>query len=158
MCNCRMEDKKATHVPTLWFFALGTAIAASLASFYFIEIVGNPAAPLCWIERMMMFGIVLILLVGILTRDEKLKYYILAFLLVGIPAALYQQLVHWDLIPTAIQPCSVSFVCTTKFFNLFGLITQATLCLSAFIVIGICVFLAKFSSKKPHSVLLHTRK
>lgn len=143
-----MNDKHSIRVPFLWFIALLTAIAASLASLFFIEILGNPVAPLCWIERMMMLGLVLVLLVGILTRDEKLKYYVLAFLLVGIPAALYQQLVHWDLIPTAIQPCSVSFVCTTKFFNLFGFITQATLCLSAFLIIGVCVFTAKFSSKK----------
>lgn len=122
-----------------WVVALG----ATLASIYFIEISGNPAAALCWFERMLMFGLLLILTVGILRKDKNVKYYCLPFIIFGIPSATYQQLVHWGVINVANRSCTVSVICTTKFFELFGFITQATLCLTAFIIIALCLWKIK---------------
>ena len=123
-----------------FYVAWGTALAASAASVYFIEILGNPAATLCWINRMLMFGIFLALSVGAFTRDHGAWRYTVPFLAIGLPVALYQQLVHWDIIHIVPKVCSVSVVCATKFFNLFGFISQATLCLTAFTVIAVCVW------------------
>ena len=116
-----------------------TSLLASAASFYFIEILGKPAAPLCWFERMLMFGLLLIFTVGIIRRDHNLKYYAIPFLILGIPSAAFQQAVHWNIIKLPLLPCNVGIVCTTKFFELFGFITQATLCLTAFLVIALCL-------------------
>lgn len=127
---------------TAWLVSL----LASLASIYFIEILKNPAATLCWFERMLMFGIFLILTVGIIRKDVSVRFYTIPFLILGIPSALFQQLVHWGIIHLAIQSCSVSTVCTTKFFNLFGFITQATLCLSAFLIIALVLWSKKIKS------------
>lgn len=116
------------------------SLFATLASIYFIEIQGNPAASLCWFERMLIFGVFLILTVGILKQDTNAKYYAIPFVVLGIPSALYQQLVHWNIIQIDSTSCSISSVCSTKFFELLGFITQATLCLTAFIVVGICLY------------------
>lgn len=132
----------ASTIKTSHYVAWGMALVASLASVYFIEIVGNAAATLCWIERMLIFGIFLVLSVGILLKDERMHKYALPFVVLGLPVALFQQLVHWDIIKLAAESCSVSVVCTTKFFDLFGFISQATLCLTAYIVIGICLYMA----------------
>lgn len=123
--------------------AWGISLAAVLASIYFIEIVGNKAAPLCWFERMLMFGLFLNLSVALYRNDDQVKYYALPFLVLGIAGAAYQQLVHWNIINLSLQPCSESYVCTTKFFELFGFITQATLCLAAFVGIGVLLWLRK---------------
>lgn len=127
----------------LFYVAWVTALSATLASVYFIEIVGNPAATLCWFERMLMFGLLLILTVGIVRHDTNLRFYALPFLLLGIPSALFQQLVHLNVIKVVAQSCSVSVVCTTKYFELFGFVTQATLCLGAFLVVAFCLWKTK---------------
>ncbi len=132
-------EKNLKPISIYAYAAWTTSLAASIASLYFIEIKGNPAAPLCWIERMLMLGLLLILTVGILKRDLNMKWYAVPFLLLGIPSAMFQQLVHWNIINLPIQPCSTGFICTTKFFNLFGFITQATLCLTAFLIITYCL-------------------
>jgi disulfide bond formation protein DsbB len=119
------------------------ALFAGAASVYFIEILHNPAGALCWFDRMLVLGLLLILTVGIFYRDHHARRFSVPFLLLGIPSAAYQQLVHWDIIHVAPASCTVSVVCTTKFFNLFGFITQATLCLTALVVIAICLALAK---------------
>ncbi len=137
-----MEKKLSITKPYL-YAAWATAFAATLASIYFIEVKGNPAASLCWFERMLMFGTLLVLTVGILKKDRNVPNYVFPFLLSGIPAAIYQQLIHWNFISVEQQSCSISFICTTKYFNLFGFITQATLCLTAFLLIGFFTWKAK---------------
>lgn len=131
-----MNAEKERERSTLLYASWVTAFAATLASVYFIEIKGNPAASLCWFERMLMFGTLLILTVGILKKDRNISAYVFPSLLFGIPAAAYQQLIHWNVIDATQQACSASVVCTTKYFNLFGFITQATLCLTAFLLIA----------------------
>ena len=133
-------DKNTKSLNIYAYLAWTMALLATAASIFFIEIKGNPAAPLCWIERMLMLGLLLILTVGILKRDINLKYFSVPFLLLGIPSAAYQQLVHWKLINLPLVPCSAGFVCTTKFFEIFGFFTQATLCLTAFLFISFCLF------------------
>jgi disulfide bond formation protein DsbB len=132
----------------LLYFAWITALSAVGASVYFIEISGNPAAFLCWFERMLIFGLLLLLTVGIIRRDTAVKFYSIPFLVLGILSSLYQQLVHWNFIKVPIQSCGESIVCTTKFFELFGFVTQATLCLSAFVLIALFLWKLKPRSGK----------
>lgn len=124
------------------------ALFASLASIYFIEIVGNPSATLCWFERMLMFGAFLVLTVGLINEDNTVYKYVTPFVLLGIPSALFQQLIHWNIIYIPPQPCGTSAICTTKFFELFGFITQATLCLTAFLVIAWCMWKLRIKVNK----------
>lgn len=128
--------------PTPLYVAWTTSLLASAASFYFIEILKKPSAPLCWFERMLMFGSFLVLSVGLWDRDRQVWRYVAPFVVFGTPAALYQQLVHWDVIHVNATSCSVSgpIACTTKYFNLFGFMTQATLCLTAFVIIGVSMW------------------
>lgn len=116
------------------------ALFATLASIYFIEIVGNTAAPLCWFERMLIFSVLLTLSVGIVRNDRNVRYYALPAVILGSLSASYQQLVHWGIFSSGSGTCSTSFVCSTKFFEVFGFVTQATLCLVAYIVVGVCLF------------------
>ncbi len=122
-------------VPASMWVGAGMALAAFGASVYFFEIVGYQASSLCWLNRMLMLALFLVIGTGIVSRDTGAWRYTVPFLVIGLPVALFQQLVHWNVIPLGIQQCGTSFVCTTKFFNLFGFISQATLCLVAFVVV-----------------------
>lgn len=126
-----------------------TALLASAASVYFIEILHNPVATLCWIDRMLIFSLLLVLTVGIFDRDRRVVRYTVPFLALGLPLSFFQQLVHWDVIHLNPQACSVSVVCTTKYFNLFGFITQATLCFVAFAVIAVSMYLISDRHSRP---------
>ena len=129
------------NLPTPAIVAWIMALLASAASVYFIEILHNPVATLCWVDRMLVFSLLLVLTVGILDRDRRVVRYTIPFLALGWPLSFYQQLVHWDIIHVNPQSCTISVVCTTKYFNLFGFITQATLCFTAFVVIAVSMYL-----------------
>lgn len=133
--------KKSKALPTAIYVAWSITLAATLASVYFIEILGNPAAALCWFNRMLVLGLLLVLTVAILVRDTKVWRYSIPFLALGLPVSLFQQLVHWDVIKLAETTCSNAAVCTTKYFDLFGFVSQATLCFAAFAGVAICMWM-----------------
>lgn len=129
----KTTDLKKGYMYGAWI----TSLLATAASIFFIEILGNPVATLCWVERMLILSLFLLLTVAIIDNDVRVKRYSLPFLILGIPAATFQQLVHWDIIKIAQESCTVGYVCTTKYFELFGFVTQATLCLTAFLLIAV---------------------
>jgi disulfide bond formation protein DsbB len=116
----------------MWIGA-GISLAAFGASVVFFEIMGFQASSLCWVNRMLMLALLLVVGTGIVTRDTGAWRYAAPFLVIGLPLALFQQLVHWEVIDLGIQQCGASLVCTTTFFDLFGFVSQATLCLVAFV-------------------------
>lgn len=140
--------KNTRTLPPPIYIAWGIALAATLASVYFIEFLGNPAAALCWFDRMLVLGLLLMFTVAIFIRDTKVWRYSIPFLALGLPASFFQQLVHWDVIQLAQTTCSSATVCTTKYFNLFGFISQATLCFAAFAGIAICMWLLSRNQDK----------
>ena len=131
------------NLPSSYYIAWAMALLATAASVVFIEILKNPVAWLCWFERMLIFGLLLVLSVGLFTKDLDVWKYVLPFVVFGLPAAAYQQLIHWGVIAVESQSCTVGFVCTTKYFEIFGFITQATLCFTAFAVIAACMWHVK---------------
>ncbi|HEX2849906.1 MAG TPA: hypothetical protein VHN98_05100 [Acidimicrobiales bacterium] len=128
--------------PTALWVAWAMSLVASAASFYFVEILGKPSASLCWLERMLIFGLFLLFSVALWTNDRFVWRYAVPFIVFGLPAAAYQQLVHWDIVHVGGTSCAASggIVCTTKYFELLGFITQATLCLTAYVVVAACVW------------------
>ncbi len=138
-----MPKSTPTTMPTAIYVAWGTALAATLASVYFVEISGNPSATICWINRMLMFSLVLVIGTGIINRDHNVTRYAWPLVIVGLPLAILQQLVHWDIISITTATCTPnSIFCGSKYFNLFGFISQATLCLTAFVVMAVALWLA----------------
>ena len=136
-------DSKDLENPTALWVAWATSLAACAASFYFIEIQGKPSASLCWLERMLLFGLLLVFSVALWTRDRFVWRYAVPFVMFGLPAAAYQQLVHWNVVHAGGTSCSAgggAIVCTTKYFELLGFITQATLCLAAYVVVAVCMW------------------
>lgn len=138
-----MQTSSPSKLPSSLWVAWATSLLAVAASIYFIEILGKPAASLCWVNRMLMFGVLLILSTGIIRSDREVWRYTVPFLAVGLPVSFFQQLVHWNIIHVTPKACSLSYVCTTKFFNLFGFISQATLCLTAFTVVAVCMVMVR---------------
>jgi len=67
-----------------WFIAL----ASTLASLFFSEVMDLTPCVLCWYQRIFIFGLAIILLVGILTHDPYVIRYAMPFSLIGLLFAL----------------------------------------------------------------------
>ncbi|PFQ63058.1 disulfide bond formation protein B [Bacillus cereus] len=133
-----MKSKIITRIQFLYvsFFISFLSIIGSL---YFSEILGLKPCDLCWYQRIFMYPIPLIVLVSILTNDDKVKNYIRGFSLVGLLIAMYQYIIQ--LSHTKSSFCSIKSDCSTIQVEWFGFITLPLLSFFAFSIIFMFSFL-----------------
>lgn len=119
---------------SLYYGFFGDPIANLKNGTYFLTVNGFNPCTLCVYARILMYPLVIISLVGILTKDRKFTNYIIPFTLIGIPLEIYHYMLQRLPIEnifdcTKVNPCSAFYV------QYFGFISIPFLCLTAFIVI-----------------------
>jgi hypothetical protein len=77
-----------------------------------------------------------ILLVGLVLRDRRVRWYALPFVVVGAPLSLYHWLVERVDFFAKSSSCSAEAPCTVPWFQELGYVTLAFMALSAFLLIG----------------------
>lgn len=126
--------------PYLAYVAWLQALIATSGSLYFSEVMHYPPCVLCWYQRILMYPLVIIMAVGIVLRDRKIRYYVLPLALIGFSIALYQNLLTYGVIEEGFSPCTLGVSCTTRWINWLGFITIPLLSMTAFTMITICMF------------------
>lgn len=121
----------------LILIALIAAWAATLGSLYFSEILNFIPCSLCWYQRILMYPLAVILLVGLIRRDEGIFYYVLPFSVIGVILSTYHYLLQKTDIFTSSAVCDTGIPCTTTWINLLGFITIPFLALIAFLIISV---------------------
>jgi disulfide bond formation protein DsbB len=125
---------------SLVYIAWVQALVATLGSLFFSEVMGFVPCTLCWYQRILMYPLVIILTVGILLRDTKLRYYVLPLSIFGLAIALYHNVLHYGLIPEdSFGTCTAGVSCTVRWFEWFGFISIPQLSLGAFTIITVCI-------------------
>jgi disulfide bond formation protein DsbB len=126
--------------------AFGPAIAALLGSLYFSEIAGFIPCELCWYQRILMYPIVVILLVGIFNDDWLLPKYVLPLSITGFLVSSYHYGLQNHIFGSTV--CSAGVSCATREINVFGFITIPFLAGIAFFLITLCMFGANWAYKQ----------
>jgi disulfide bond formation protein DsbB len=134
-------SKRGTWQEYLPYLAFGTALVATLGSLYYSEIVGFIPCTLCWYQRILMYPLILITLVGILTRDERLPHYVLPLSAIGLGFSIYHYLIQLGVIEHT-GVCAVGVPCNARYVNYFGFVTIPFMAGTAFAIITVSMALA----------------
>lgn len=121
-------------IPYIVFFI---SFISLLMSLYFSEIMKLPPCTLCWYQRIAMYPIVPITIVGIILKDKRLPEYILPISVIGLLLAFYHNLLVWGIIPEIAAPCTAGVPCNVQQFVLFGFFTIPLGSFIAFAIITI---------------------
>lgn len=87
-----------------------------------------------------MYPLVVIIGIGIATRDTRWKMYALPLALIGLTVSIYQNLLYYGVIPENLSPCMQGVSCTERQIEWLGFITIPLMGLMAFIAISVCIF------------------
>jgi disulfide bond formation protein DsbB len=118
--------------------ALAFVVAAltTAGSLYYSLVAHFIPCELCWYQRIAMYPLTAILLVGLVRRDSAVRWYALPLIAIGAPLSLY----HWlvERVPAFAETSSCSAVapCTAPYFQELGFVTLAFMALSSFLLIG----------------------
>lgn len=129
---------------TSWYLyaAWAMALIATVTSLYLSDVAKIPPCNLCWYQRIFMYPLVIILGVGIASRDALIHKYAMPFALLGGLVALYHNLLQWKLVPSVVE-CSIGVPCDQVQAVWFGLFTIPLLSLIAFILLLIFLIIDK---------------
>ena len=125
-------DKASDSNWTIIFICWIIAAVSTLGSLFFSEIMEFAPCALCWYQRVFMFPLVILLLVGLFPFDKSIIKYALPLALTGWGFAFYHYLLYSGFIPESLQPCSQGVSCSETYLDLFGFLTIPMLSLISF--------------------------
>ncbi len=137
-------DQTTTNTAGWWliFIAWLVAMLSTLGSLFFSEIMGLIPCELCWYQRIFMFPLAVILLLGLHPLDSRVIRYALPIAAIGLLFTIYHSLLFYGLIPENLQPCRQGISCADDGMVLFDILPIPLLSLAAFIAIIILLLKA----------------
>lgn len=130
-----------------WYLLFGCWLivsVATLGSLFLDKALGIEPCSLCWYQRVFMYPLVVILLVGLLPLDRNVARYALPLAILGWMTALYHLLMYVGIIPESLQPCGSGPSCVEDNLDLFGFVNIPMLSwLSFSVVIGLLIIFMK---------------
>ena len=99
------------------------ATIGTLGSLFFSEVMGLKPCVLCWYQRIFMYPLVVIFLVGLFPLDRSVFRYAFPIALIGLGFAIYHYLLYSGYIPENLQPCDKEASCADINLELLGFIT-----------------------------------
>lgn len=127
--------------------AMTVAWIAMLGSLYYSEIAGFVPCKLCWYQRILMYPLALITLIGIMGHDDYLPTYVLPFSFGGMGLSTYHYLIQLGLFG---QPgtCTVGIPCNVRYVNYAGFVTIPFLALTAFVLITGAMLVTRWANTR----------
>lgn len=119
----------------LIFSAWLIAAVSTLGSLFFSEVMELIPCVLCWYQRIFLFPLAIILLIGLFPLDKKVVNYALPLAIIGLLFTVYHCLLFFGVIPENLQPCGQGVSCTDDNMELFGFLPIPLLALIAFLMI-----------------------
>ena len=110
-------------------------------SLFFSEVMEFPPCILCWYQRIAMYPLVAIFMVGLFPLSKEVFKYSAPFVALGWLIALWHNLLHLGIIEEDLSPCREGVSCSTVYINWMGFITIPLLSFVAFSLLGAILFI-----------------
>lgn len=119
-----------------YYLALVPALVATLGSLYLSEVAQFIPCTYCWYQRILMYPLVVLIIVGIVKGDELLPNYVLPLSIMGIFMSTYHYLTQWGIFSES-TACTAGTPCSMRYINWLGFITIPAMAWIAFVAITV---------------------
>lgn len=120
------QDKEETTSQQGWiliFTCWLIAMTALFGSLFFSEVMGLKPCVLCWYQRIFIYPLAVLFLIGMFPLDRSVVRYTLPLAVIGLGFGIYHYLLYSGYIPESLQPCSEDLSCAEISLELMGFIT-----------------------------------
>ncbi len=128
----RLGARVVSHRGQLTVAVAGVAMLGSL---YFSESAHFVPCRLCWFQRVAMYPIALIALIGLIRRDAGARWYYVPFAVIGAGISTYHYLIEWGVLEDSGSCALFGPSCADIWFRQFGFVTLAFGALAGFAAI-----------------------
>jgi disulfide bond formation protein DsbB len=111
------------------------ALAATVGSLIYSEVIHFEPCRLCWFQRIAMYPMAVVLLVGAIRREYQVKYYALPLAVAGLAVSIYHYLMQ---VFPSLEGGSCGVVsCSARLVEIFGFISIPFMAGAGFMVITV---------------------
>jgi disulfide bond formation protein DsbB len=112
------------------------ALVATVGSLMYSELFHFPPCRLCWFQRIAMYPLAIILLVGAIRREMAVKFYAVPIALIGLVISIYHNVLQFfpSLEGTSCDPL---VPCSARTIQMFGFMDLPFMAGAGFIVIAV---------------------
>lgn len=114
---------------------LAVATVATLGSLYFSEVAEYVPCRLCWFQRIAMYPIAVVALVGVVRRDHSARWYVLLLAVIGAGISSYHTMIEQGWLSDSESCALFGPSCADVWFRSFGFMTLAMMALAGFVSI-----------------------
>lgn len=128
--------------------SLSIAVASTVFSLFYSEIVGFEPCKLCWLQRIFIYPQVVLLGMAWFKKDFKIVDYALPLVIIGAIVAVYHNYIYYG--GTSIFPCDalgLGVSCTRRYVFELGYITIPLMSLTGFLLMLFFLSAQKFYNK-----------
>ncbi|MBX4200688.1 disulfide bond formation protein B [Candidatus Parcubacteria bacterium] len=126
------------------------SLASVLGSLFYSEIVGFPPCDLCWIQRIFMYPLVVVLGFATINKDRRLIKYALASSVIGaLVSAYHNYMYYWNSgLDAFCQLGGTQVSCVKRYVFEFGYVTIPLMALTAFALIIMLLIFYKLGKSR----------
>jgi hypothetical protein len=121
-------------VRAIWLAWL-VALTATVGSLIYSEVIHFEPCRLCWFQRIAMYPMAVVLLVGAIRREYQAKYYALPLALAGLGVSIYHYLM--EVFPSLEGGSCGVVSCSARLVEIFGFISIPFMAGTGFMVIAV---------------------
>ena len=114
--------------------AIALTVAASLGSLYLSEVGDLTPCRWCWIQRMAMYPLAFVLLIGWFTGDRLVRRYAVPMAVLGLAASIWHYLLQQVPGLSDAESCSLTTPCSVTYIEKFGFISIPWMAGSVFLL------------------------
>ena len=116
------------------------ALVATVGSLIYSEVIHFVPCRLCWFQRIAMYPLAIILLVGAIRREAVVKYYALPLALIGLAISIYHNVIQFypSLEGGSCDPLNP---CSARNVEVFGFLDIPFMAGAGFILISVLLAL-----------------
>lgn len=124
------------------------ALVASVGSLMYSEVIGFEPCRLCWFQRIAMYPMAVVLLVGAIRREAAVKFYALPLSLVGLGISIWHYLIQTFPSLSEGASCDPSVPCSARYVDVFGFVSIPFMAGAGFTLISVLLLLYVRASKQ----------
>jgi len=135
----------------LWL-AWVVALVTTLGSLYYSQVAGFVPCELCWLQRIAIYPLAVVLLIAAVRRDRSIWIYAVPVAALGSLVSIYQS--QLQAFPTQSTFCSTTTPCSARYVWQFGFVSLPFMALTAFVFIITMLLVARATDPDRYESLL----
>ncbi len=132
-------------------FSFLIASVATGSSLYYSQIAGFAPCDLCWIQRIFIYPLVILLGAAVLKKDRGIIDYVLWLCVGGFLVSLYHNYMNWGGVQASCAILNSGVSCIKRYVFELGYVTIPMMALTAFSLIIILLLYSKLSEHDKRS-------